>query len=103
MAYTKVAKTADIPTGTGKSFTVDSKPVALFNIDGTFYAIEDVCPHHGAPLGGGPLDGTIVACPWHFWQFDVTNGNFASTDAQGVASYPVKVEDDEILVDLTAG
>ena len=46
--------------------------IALFNVDGTFYALDGVCPHQGGPLGQGTLEGCIVTCPWHGWQFDVT-------------------------------
>jgi len=103
VAFHKIAKTSDIPTNSGKPFAVDGKPVAVFNIAGSFYAIEDVCPHQGASLAGGPIDGTCVSCPLHYWQFDVTNGNFASTDSQAVASYDVKVEAGDVFVDLPAG
>ena len=47
---------------------------ALFNVDGGFYAINDVCGHRGGPLGEGELDGKTVICPWHGWRWDVTTG-----------------------------
>lgn len=100
--FVKVAKIPEIPVNSGKCFKVEEVPVAVFNIDGTFYAIHNICSHAGGPLADGFLDGTTVMCPWHGWAFDVTTGNLGGMDKGGVASYPVKVEDDEIWVGVDA-
>ena len=69
--FVKVATVAQVAPGTGMVATVNDKEVALFNIDGTFHAIDNVCKHRGGPLGEGELEGDTVTCPWHGWQFDV--------------------------------
>jgi nitrite reductase (NADH) small subunit len=74
--------------------------VALFNVEGTFYALDGVCPHQGGPLAEGEVTGCIVTCPWHGWQFDVCTGQhqFSATIRQ--PTLPVRVEGDAVLVDL---
>jgi nitrite reductase (NADH) small subunit len=71
-----VCQIADIPPGTGREVVVGDNIVALFHVDGEFYALDGVCPHQGGPLGKGALQGCILTCPWHGWQFDVRNGEF---------------------------
>ena len=70
--------------------------VAVFNVDGTFYACSNRCPHAGAPLQGGMLQGTVLACPWHGWRFDLAAGPDAPKD--GVLRYPVTVDGEDIIV-----
>ena len=73
--------------------------MALFNIDGAFYALDNACTHRGGPLRAGRLDGTIVTCPWHANRFDVTTGRVV-VGVQSVATYAVYVRDHDVLVDL---
>jgi 3-phenylpropionate/trans-cinnamate dioxygenase ferredoxin component len=96
-----VARVDQIPSGSGRLFTVADKDVAVFNVDGTICAIADTCPHAGGSLGLGKLNGRIVTCPVHGMKFDVTTGCFAGTSDFGVASFPAKVVDGEILVALS--
>lgn len=98
--FQKVAKTGDVPNGTGKVVEAGGKEIALFNQDGKFYAINNICLHQGGPLGEGYLKGTIVTCPWHGWQFDVTSGVNAVEPSIRTECYPVKVEGEDILVEL---
>src|ERR1700723_1946625 len=98
--FIKMARVDQVPPGSGRLFTVAGNDVAVFNVDGTICAIADTCPHAGGSLGLGKLDGKIVTCPVHGMKFDVTNGCFAGSSDFGVASYPVKVVDDEIMVEL---
>jgi nitrite reductase (NADH) small subunit len=58
-----VGQTADVPAGEGRVVDVDGRAVALFNVDGAFYALENACAHRGGPLGEGDLDGTVVVYP----------------------------------------
>ncbi len=95
--FVRVAATGDIAPGTGKTIEVNGKEIALFNAGGTFYAIDNTCPHRGGPLGEGELEGKVVTCPWHSWQYDVSNGE-SLTDDLKVACYPVKVEGDAVLL-----
>jgi nitrite reductase (NADH) small subunit len=97
-SFVKVCKQGDIPTGTGKTVSVNGKAVALFNVDGTFHAIDDTCIHRGGPLGEGELDGKIAICPWHGWRWDVTTGVNQLNPAISVKKYDVKVEGEDVLV-----
>ena len=98
MAFERAAKTTEIAPGTIKEFQVEGKPVAVANVDGKFYAINNTCLHRGGPLGQGPLEGKIVTCPWHGWEYDVTTGKISQNPTVGVSSYPVEVRGDEIFV-----
>ncbi len=88
----------------GKTFTINGKHVAVFNIDGELFAFEDECPHVGGALGSGKLAGKLVTCPNHGWQFDVTNGKCVTEDRCDdgciIETYPVKIEHDEIILSL---
>lgn len=95
-----VAKRADLEPGTGKVIEVNGRTVALFNVDGTFYAIDNTCLHRGGPLGEGFLSGCVVTCPWHGWEYDVSTGRNQSNPSVRVACYPVRVDGDEVHVEL---
>jgi nitrite reductase/ring-hydroxylating ferredoxin subunit len=97
----KVASVADVPNGKGIGVEAGGERIALFQVDGVFYAIGDTCPHRGGPLSGGVLDGTTVTCPWHGAEFDVCTGkNLCPPGARPVVAYPVKVEDGQVLIEL---
>ena len=99
--FVKVAGTGDIAPGTGKAVDVGARRIALFNIDGTFYAIDDTCTHRGGPLSEGMVVGAEVTCPWHGAVFDVTSGAVLGAPApRDVAHYAVRVEGDDIEVEL---
>jgi nitrite reductase (NADH) small subunit len=89
--FVEVAKVADIPPGTAKAFVVGNYEVAVFNLGGTFYALENACPHQGGPLVDGWLDGKTVTCPWHAWCFDVTTGKMTLGDFAEVEAFDVQV------------
>ncbi len=96
--FVKVASTGDIPEGEGRCFEVNDQQVAIFNVDGTLYALDNVCPHQGGPLGEGELDGNMVTCPWHAWDFDVTTGENSEDPDEKQDTYEVKVDGDDVLV-----
>ncbi|MCU1334927.1 MAG: Dioxygenase, ferredoxin subunit [Bryobacterales bacterium] len=99
--FVKVAKTGEISPGEGKAVDVGTRRIALFNIDGTFYAIDDTCTHRGGPLSDGMVVGTEVTCPWHGAVFDVNTGSVLGAPAQrDVARYAVRVEGEDIEVEL---
>jgi nitrite reductase (NADH) small subunit len=100
MALERAAKVSEIPVGSIKEVLLAGKPVALANVGGTFYAINNTCLHRGGPLGQGQLDGPVVTCPWHGWQFDVTTGKAVMNPSAGVACLRTEVQGDEIYVDL---
>src|SRR5271163_2829157 len=101
MAFTKVATVAELPSGKSKQVTLNGRKLALFNIDGNYYAIDDCCPHRGASLAEGPVAGTEVVCPWHLARFDVKTGAHLSPPAKkGVDTFKVQVVGEEIQVDM---
>jgi nitrite reductase/ring-hydroxylating ferredoxin subunit len=101
MAFVKAATTHEIPAGRRKQVTVGGKTIALFNLDGTYYAIGDTCSHRGASLAEGECEGAEVICPWHGARFDLATGAHKTPPARtGVAAYKVQVVGDEIQVDV---
>ena len=104
-----VCAAEELPPGTRRIVQVGARSIGVFNIRGRFYALRNVCPHQGAPLCLGPLTGTtlpgppgsyryaregeILRCPWHGWEFDVTNGrSIFNPHAVRVRKYPVALE-----------
>ncbi|MGD9644937.1 MAG: Rieske (2Fe-2S) protein [Pirellulales bacterium] len=98
--WVRVARLTDCPRGTGREVLAADRVVALFNCDGTLYALDGVCPHQGGPLGEGELCGTTVTCPWHGWQFDVRTGQHRTSQSVRQPTFDVKIEGDEIWVDV---
>ena len=99
--FVKVAKSGDISPGQSKLVEVSGKKIALFNVEGSFYAIDDTCTHRGGPLSEGVLEGKQVTCPWHGAIYDVTTGEVLSPPApQGVARSNVRVEGSDIEVEV---
>jgi nitrite reductase (NADH) small subunit len=97
--FTTVAKVGAIPAGEGASFQVGKQLVAVFNHNGQYLAIDDLCPHMGASLGAGCLDEDgVVTCPWHAWRFDVATGKWADNPRLSIDTFEVRVEGDEIQV-----
>ena len=97
---TKVATTAEIPTGTGKVVEIGGKKLAVFNCDGQLYAMDNTCQHRGGPLGEGSLAGTTVTCPWHGWEYDVKTGECMMDRSITVQKFDVKVEGEDIFISL---
>jgi len=96
--YVEAARLEQVPPRKGTTATVRGKELALFNVDGTIYAMDDSCLHHGVSLGTSQLDGKIVTCRGHGWKYDVTTGSTLSSPGYGVTAYPVKVVDGKIMV-----
>jgi nitrite reductase (NADH) small subunit len=96
----RLAAVGEVAPGSAREFTAGGRVIALFNVDGTFYALDGVCPHAGGPLGEGSLDGTVVTCPWHGWQFDVTTGRHCLNPRIEHTKFPVKIEGNDIYVEL---
>jgi len=101
-SYIKVLSVSDLPSGSMKTVMAGGKKIALANMDGEFFAIDDTCSHEQCSLGSeGFLDGNIVTCGCHGAQFDMTSGKVMSLPAvTDVASYPVKREGGDILVEI---
>jgi len=99
MAFLRAARKDEIPAGSIREFQVNGATIALANVDGNFYAIDNTCLHRGGPLGQGELEGKVVTCPWHGWQYDVTSGKVVMTPAVGVKTFIVELRGDDIFVD----
>jgi len=93
-----VAAVADVPPGTGRVVVANGRVLALFNVHGTFYALDNTCLHRGGPVGEGDLEETIVTCPWHGFQYDVTSGRNLFDPEVGLETFAVRVEGDDIFV-----
>jgi nitrite reductase/ring-hydroxylating ferredoxin subunit len=96
----KVAEVGELAEGEGRVVEAEGRTLALFNVAGTFYALDNACPHRGGPLGEGDLEGRIVSCPWHAWRWDVTTGHNANNPAVRTPCYPVRVDADGVFVEL---
>ena len=98
--FVTVATVEEIPPGTGRTVEVQGVWIALFNVDGSFYAVDNTCPHAGGPLGEGHLEGHVVECPWHGWQFNVQTGERPENPNITVACCPVRIEGNQVQVAL---
>jgi nitrite reductase (NADH) small subunit/3-phenylpropionate/trans-cinnamate dioxygenase ferredoxin subunit len=96
--FVSVAKQGDIPAGEGRAFEVGKKVIAVFLIDGQYYAIDDMCPHMGASLATGWVENHVVHCPWHGWRFDTRDGTWCDNRRVKIDTFPVRVVNHEIQV-----
>ena len=96
--FVRVASTGDLKPGENMVVNANGAEVALFNVDGQFFAISNTCLHRGGPLGEGFLENDVVTCPWHGWKFNVKTGENAMMPTAKVATYEVRIEGDNILV-----
>jgi nitrite reductase (NADH) small subunit len=90
----------DVREGEGRVVEAGGRTVAVFNVEGRYYAIDNTCPHRGGPLGEGDVDGRTVTCPWHAWRWDITTGANVNNPAVRVACYPVSIDGDDLVIDL---
>jgi nitrite reductase/ring-hydroxylating ferredoxin subunit len=94
-------KTSELPPGEMKWVGVDRRRLLVANVEGRFYALDDVCGHQRVPLSSGTLEGCIVECPLHFARYDVRTGKLLDGPvAENVEIYEVKVEGDTVFVKL---
>jgi 3-phenylpropionate/trans-cinnamate dioxygenase ferredoxin component len=97
--FVTVARVGEIPPGGVKVVRIDEQDVAVFFVDGDYYAIDDICTHDGGPLAEGTLEGCIIECPRHGAKFDVRTGGVVAMPATApVPTYEVRIEGDEIKV-----
>ena len=95
----RIARTDEVLPGTGKELVAAGRVIALFNVDGEFHAIDGICAHAGGPVGNGILNGSVVTCPWHGWQYDVTNGQHCLTPSICQQRFPVTLDGDDVVVE----
>ncbi len=98
--FVRAASLSELPPGTCRAVEVNGRTLALFNVQGTIYCLDNTCLHRGGPLGEGTLEGEVVTCPWHMWQYNVRTGENLDDPSLKVASFPVVVEGDDIKVGL---
>ena len=98
--FVRVANETEVPVGLSKEVELGGRVVALFNLGGKIHAIEGICPHAGGPLAEGTVEGTVVTCPWHGWQFDLTTGQNVYNSKCVQHCYEVRIEGGEILLSL---
>lgn len=96
----KVAEATDLKPGECKTVTAGDRELALCNVAGKFYAVDNACPHRGGPLGEGVLEGNVIVCPWHGWRFDVTTGASPAVPTARVDKFEVVVEGNDIKVQV---
>ncbi len=99
-AYFTVAQVGEIAEGHGRAFTVGKRMVAVFLHQGRYWAIDDFCPHQGASLAEGYIDGCAVACPWHHWRFSLEDGSWLDNPKIGVDRFNVRVVGQNIQVQM---
>jgi nitrite reductase (NADH) small subunit len=100
MSWIRIAAVEECPPGCAIERVAGEQVVALFNVDGQFHALDGVCSHQGGPLGEGELRGSVVTCPWHGWQFDVRSGQHQLTPRICQPQFAVRVEGDDVLVEV---
>ena len=98
MDFVAVARVEDVPPGTIRSVRAGEEEIALAHCDGGFYAVQQHCLHLQGPLGEGRLNGCVLSCPWHGWQYDVRTGENEFDRAIKLETYPVQIEDGEVKV-----
>jgi nitrite reductase (NADH) small subunit/3-phenylpropionate/trans-cinnamate dioxygenase ferredoxin subunit len=98
--FQTVARIGDIPLNEGRSYVVSGRMVGVFHVDDGYYAINDICPHMGASLAAGPVEGMAVMCPWHAWRFSICDGSWLDAPKSKVRTetYEVRIAGDEIQV-----
>ena len=98
--FHRVCRVGELAEGQARTVEVGRKLIAVFRQGGAYYAIDDVCPHMGASLAGGHVEKGIVTCPWHAWRFRLADGAWADNPRIKIGCYPVRVEGDEIQVQV---
>ncbi len=99
--FVKVAKKSEIVDKSSKCIEVEGKRIALFNINGEIYAIDNTCTHSGGPLSEGFIEGEEVECPWHGARFNIKSGEvLAAPASEGVAKYNVRITSDDVEVEV---
>jgi 3-phenylpropionate/trans-cinnamate dioxygenase ferredoxin subunit len=97
--YVQVAVTSDVPAGTAKCVELDGRKIAVVNVGGTFYAIDDTCTHEDESLSAGSVVGELIVCPKHGSRFHIPTGRVLSLPAViPLSTYPVRVEGEAVLV-----
>ncbi len=99
--FTKLTTQSDLPAADeAKEFPCGDKTICIANVNGTYSAMDNVCPHRGGPLGQGMIDGGKVVCPWHGWEWDPKSGVAMQDSKTQVAVYPLRIENGDVLIEI---
>jgi 3-phenylpropionate/trans-cinnamate dioxygenase ferredoxin subunit len=98
--WIKIAEIGDVPLGAGRAFAFEGYSIAVFNVEGKFYAIDDSCPHQGSSLAMGSLEGCVVTCRSHGMKVNVSAGEHQPGQGMNVRSFPVESRPDGLYVGL---
>jgi nitrite reductase (NADH) small subunit len=100
MPFVKIGSLSKLPPGSVMEAHVGDGTYAICSVKGEVHALDGICPHAGGPLGQGALHGATLVCPWHAWEWDCRTGANQMDDGYQVAKVPVKIEGDDILIDV---
>lgn len=100
MAFVRVASLSELWDGERRCFTLEGRRVFLIKLDDRVYAYENRCAHRELPIGTGHLDGYVLTCPSHAWQYDIRTGHGVNPDGARLRPFAVRIEDDEVLLDV---
>jgi nitrite reductase/ring-hydroxylating ferredoxin subunit len=99
--FITVAKVKDIAPGDARVYFVRGREIAIFNVQGQFFAIDNLCPHQGGPLVAGEVAGEVVTCPWHRWQFHLPTGLSPIHASISVKTYPLEIVNGDVRIRVT--
>ena len=100
--FVKAAKTAEVNPGNSINAKLEGHFIGIHNVDGEYYAVDNICPHVGGFLHAGQLKDGVVVCPIHQWKFNVKTGKCIWPGKCEIATYPVKVDEEHIFVDINS-
>lgn len=100
MAFQRLGSLQEIPDGNVTEMSIGDRPLAVCRVNHQVHVVEGTCPHRGGPLGYGALHGATLVCPLHGWEFDCTTGHATFSETLKLASFPVRVEGDDIFVEV---
>jgi NAD(P)H-dependent nitrite reductase small subunit len=100
MAWVSVGPADMLRPGQGTAVMADGLDLALFNVEGEYFCIDNMCPHREGPLADGDLEDDVVICPWHAWQVSVRTGEVVYNPSMCVATHACRIENGEVQVEI---
>ena len=100
MVWHYLCSVDDVQADTGREFVIGDRVLAVFRKQQQWFALDGMCAHQGGPIAQGQLDGNCVTCPWHGWQYDITNGQNLLTGKQMLSCFQLEQRGQEIWIDL---
>lgn len=100
MAWHRLCDLSDLGAGAGREFVVEGRVVAVFNDGQQLFAVDGMCAHQGGPIAQGSLNGKCVTCPWHGWQYDISDGRNLLTGKHMLDCFPIEIRDEQVWLEL---